>query len=75
MLGEVRTLPIYEFATGNGENATFKLWRFEIVRIMAIKIDSRWRYERKDSEGEEITAVRAQPVNELGKLIQTRLTR
>jgi hypothetical protein len=75
MLGEVRTLPIYETASGNGDNAVFRLSRFVIVRILAIKIDSRWRYQRMDTEGEEITAVLAQPVQELGKLVQTRLTR
>jgi hypothetical protein len=75
ILGRPRMLPLYETATGNGENAVFKLAGFKAVRVMAIRIDDRWRTDYLDTEGEEITAIMAQPLTHSGQLVQVQLTR
>ena len=41
---------------------------------MAVKIDDRWRTQRYDTEGEEITAIRVQPVTEVEDLVHVKLT-
>jgi hypothetical protein len=75
MIGQVRTLPIYSSATGRGDNAEFTLSRFVIVRIMAVKIDTRWRSTRYDTEGEDITGLVAQPIVNGSDVLRARLTR
>lgn len=75
MIGQVRTLPIYKGASGNGANANFTLSRFVLVRILSIRIDTRWRIDRYDSEGDEITGVVAQPLTDRSDVLQSRLTR
>ncbi len=75
MLGNPRQLPLYESVSGNGENAEYVLSRFVAVRVMALKIDNRWRISEKDSEGEEITGIMVQPLSESAELLHVRLTR
>ncbi len=50
MIGQIRTLPIYNDVQGNGDNAIYTLSRFVVVRIMAVRIDKRWRTQRFDTE-------------------------
>ncbi|MHB8957084.1 MAG: hypothetical protein ACYC4U_29320 [Pirellulaceae bacterium] len=75
MIGQVRTLPVYSDVQGNGENAVYTLSRFVAVRIMAVRIDKRWRTQRYDTEGNEITGIVAQPLTNKSDLLQTRLVR
>ncbi len=75
MLGRPRMLPLYETVTGNGDNSVFTLDRFVAVRVMAIRIDSRWRTQYKDTSGDEITAVMVQPLSSTEDLVQLQLTR
>jgi hypothetical protein len=42
---------------------------------MAVKIDNRWRTQRFDTEGEDITGMIAQPLADTSDVLQTRLTR
>lgn len=75
MIGQVRTLPIYSNVQGNGDNAEFTLSRFVLVRIMAVRIDNRWRTRRYDTEGDDITGLVAQPLIDSSEALQARLTR
>jgi len=75
MLGRPRMLPLYESATGNGSNATYTLARFVAVRLIALKIDTRWRTSHEDTEGNEITAIAVQPLGDSDDLVQVQLTR
>ena len=75
MLGRPRMLPLYQSVTGNGANSTYVLSRFVAVRIMALKIDRRWRTQHEDTEGEEITAIAVQPLSSPDGLVQVQLTR
>jgi hypothetical protein len=75
ILGRVRQIPLYDAATGNGSNAEFRLARFVTARVMALQIDGRWRTDYMDTDGEEITALRVQAVDDLQDLIQVQLTR
>jgi Flp pilus assembly protein TadG len=75
MLGRPRQLPIYESAEGNGENAVFTLSRFVAVHVMALKIGGRWRTQYRDTEGDEIEAVKVQPLRSTDQLIQVQLVR
>ena len=75
MLGRPRQLPLYESAEGNGENAVFTLSRFVAVHVMALKIGGRWRTQYSDTEGDEIEAVKVQPLRSTDDLIQVQLVR
>ena len=75
MLGRPRQLPLYESVSGNGDNAEFVLARFVAVRVMAVKIDARWRTTYQDTDGEEITAIMVQPLSGSEDLLQVQLTR
>jgi hypothetical protein len=75
IIGQVRTLPTYKAVQGNGDNARFTLSRFYIVRVMAVRIDNRWRTQRYDTEGEDITGMIAQPVLNNSEVQQARLSR
>jgi hypothetical protein len=75
ILGRPRQLPLYETAIGNGNNAVFTISRFVAVRIMALRIDSRWRTAYQDTDGEEITAIMVQPLSNSRELVQVQLTR
>jgi hypothetical protein len=75
MLGRPRQLPLYESVQGNGENAVFTLARFVAVHVTAIKIDGRWRTQHEDTEGDEIEAVKVQPLRSSDDLIQVQLVR
>jgi len=75
MLGRPRVLPLYKSVTGNGNNGTYTLDRFVAVRIMAVRIDNRWRTGHEDTEGNEITAVAVQPLGNQNELVQVQLTR
>jgi len=75
MLGRPRMLPLYQSVTGNGDNGTYTLDRFVAVRLMALKIDGRWRIRQEDTEGEEITAIAVQPLGSSDGLLQVQLTR
>ena len=75
MLGRPRQLPLYESAEGNGENAVFTLSRFVAVHVMALKIGGRWRTQYGDTEGDEIEAVKVQPLRSTDDLIQVQLVR
>ena len=63
MIGEVRYLPIYSTATGNGHNARFTIVKFVSVRVMYVKMT-----------GNPKTIV-LQPVTSESELIRLRLTR
>ena len=71
----VRTLPIYSDVQGNGDNAVYTLSRFVVVRVMAVRIDNRWRTQRFDTEGEDITGMVAQPITNGSDVLRTRLVR
>jgi len=75
ILGRPRMLPVFESVSGNGDNAVFTLSRFVAVRLMAVKIDDRWRTGHEDTEGEEITAIAVQQLTNPDRLVQVRLTR
>lgn len=75
MIGQVRTLPIYSDVQGNGDNAVYTLSRFVVVRVMAVRIDNRWRTQRFDTEGEDITGMVAQPLTNGSDVLRTRLVR
>jgi Flp pilus assembly protein TadG len=75
IIGQVRTLPIFSDVQGNGDNAEYTLSRFVPMRVMALRIDNRWRTERFDTEGEDITGMIAQPLTNRSDLLQTRLVR
>ncbi len=75
ILGRVRQLPLYESVSGNGDNAAYTLTRFVAVRVMAIRLDGRWRTHSGDTEGESIEGIRVQPVTETGDLVKVQLVR
>lgn len=75
MLGRPRQLPLYRTAQGNGTNSIFTIDHFVAVRVMGIMIGGRWRYEFKDTEGDEIQAIMVQPLARPSDLIQVQLTR
>ncbi len=74
IIGDIRYMVIYDDASGNGNNATFTISKFVMVRIMAIEIDGTWRTQRYDSEGEDITGFSVQPVTNSENLAEIGLT-
>lgn len=75
MLGRPRQLPLYSSVSGNGDNAVFVIARFVGVRVIALRIDGRWRTRRQDTDGDEIEAIRVQPLAKSEELVQVQLTR
>jgi hypothetical protein len=75
MLGRPRQLPLFERATGNGNNAVFTLAGFAAVKVMALQIDGQWRTRYLDTSGDEITAIMVQPLTSAEELLQLQLTR
>jgi hypothetical protein len=75
MIGQIRTLPLYSAVQGNGENAVFTVSQFVIVRILAVRIDRRWRTQRFDTQGNDITGMVAQPLTNDSDVLHTRLVR
>ncbi len=75
ILGRVRQLPLYERAVGNGNNCVFTLSRFVMVRVMAIKMNGRWRTDYRDTEGDDIEGIAVQPITDATDLIQVQLSR
>ncbi|MFW6125392.1 MAG: pilus assembly protein TadG-related protein [Pirellulales bacterium] len=75
IVGQVRQLPLYDAAAGNGSNATFRLAGFVTVRVMALEIDGTVRTDYYDTEGNEITAIIVQPVTDVRDMVQVHLTR